>query len=99
MVHTQYSEQDMPIQDDGWWASVLAEEESRRVVLRLVKPKKPKRQENLRTDWGKAGRFIVRMKLFSMSVTGFNRGGLLVEGEGLNGFVPCSHLVDLPFQA
>ena len=29
MVRTQYSEQDMPVQDDGWWASVLAEEENR----------------------------------------------------------------------
>ncbi len=34
-----------------------------------------------------------------MRVTSHNRGGLLVEGDGLNGFVPCSHLVDLPFQS
>ena len=29
MVHTQYFESEIPIQDDGWWASVLAEEENR----------------------------------------------------------------------
>ncbi|MGD0610070.1 MAG: S1 RNA-binding domain-containing protein [Anaerolineales bacterium] len=36
---------------------------------------------------------IVRLK-----VTGYNRGGLLVEGEDLYGFVPCSHLVEMPSQ-
>ncbi|HEX7540828.1 MAG TPA: S1 RNA-binding domain-containing protein [Anaerolineales bacterium] len=36
--------------------------------------------------------------IVELTVTGYNRGGLLVGGEGLNGFVPCSHLVDLPFQ-
>jgi small subunit ribosomal protein S1 len=30
-----------------------------------------------------------------MLVTGFNRGGLLVEGAGLQGFVPYSHLVEM----
>jgi small subunit ribosomal protein S1 len=30
-----------------------------------------------------------------MKVTGHNRGGLLVEGDGLNGFVPLSHLIEL----
>lgn len=28
-------------------------------------------------------------------MTGHNRGGVLVEGDGLNGFVPCSHLVGM----
>ena len=37
-------------------------------------------------------------EIVEMTVTGYNRGGLLVVSEGLNGFVPCSHLVDLPFQ-
>jgi small subunit ribosomal protein S1 len=30
-----------------------------------------------------------------LTVTGFNRGGLLVEGDGLYGFVPFSHLVEM----
>jgi small subunit ribosomal protein S1 len=29
-------------------------------------------------------------------VTDYNRGGLLVEGSDLHGFVPISHLVDIP---
>lgn len=34
-------------------------------------------------------------RIVALSVTGHNRGGLLVEGSGLFGFVPFSHLVDL----
>ncbi len=43
-------------------------------------------------------RCISQDGIIELTVTGYNRGGLLVEGEGLNGFVPCSHLVDLPIQ-
>jgi len=98
MVHTQYSEPEMPIQDDGWWASVLAEEESRKPVS-AVKPQRTEEAGKPSTDWGKAGRLFHQDEIISLQVTSFNRGGLLVEGEGLNGFVPCSHLVDLPSQA
>jgi small subunit ribosomal protein S1 len=31
-----------------------------------------------------------------LRVTGFNRGGLLVEGGDIQGFVPISHLISLP---
>ncbi len=31
----------------------------------------------------------------TLKVTGNNRGGLLVEGEGLYGFVPFSHLIEM----
>jgi small subunit ribosomal protein S1 len=98
MVHIQYSEPEMPIQDDGWWASVLADEESRGPSL-VGKPKKTEEAGKPSTDWGKAGRLYRQDEIISMLVISFNRGGLLVEGEGLNGFVPCSHLVDLPSQA
>ena len=98
MVHTQYSEPEMPIQDDGWWASVLAEEESRGPVL-AAKPQRTEETGKPSTDWGKAGQLFHQDEIISMQVTSFNRGGLLVEGGGLNGFVPCSHLVDLPSQA
>jgi len=98
MVHTQYSEPEMPKQDDGWWASVLAEEESRKPVS-AVKPQRKEETGKPSTDWGKAGQLFHQDEIISLHVTSFNRGGLLVEGEGLNGFVPCSHLVDLPSQA
>jgi small subunit ribosomal protein S1 len=97
MVHTQYSEQDIPAQDDGWWASVLAEEEGR-VSLAAGKPQKAAEMEKPSPDWERASAIFCKDEIVSLKVTGHNRGGLLVEGEGLFGFIPCSHLVDLPFQ-
>jgi small subunit ribosomal protein S1 len=34
---------------------------------------------------------------FDLRVSGANRGGLLVEWNGLQGFVPASHLMEMPF--
>ncbi|MFM8369644.1 MAG: S1 RNA-binding domain-containing protein, partial [Chloroflexota bacterium] len=34
-------------------------------------------------------------RIVDLTVTGHNRGGLLVEGDGLFGFVPFSHLIEL----
>ena len=98
MVPTQYSEQDMPIQDDGWWASVLAEEENRASVL-SVKTQKPEEAGKPSLDWERASSLYHQDEIISLIVSGYNRGGLLVEGEGLNGFVPCSHLVELSFHS
>ncbi len=97
MVHNQFSEQDLPKYDDGWWASVLAEEESR-VVQGMAKSQKIEESEKPSPDWERAMSLYRQDGIVELIVTGHNRGGLLVEGEGLNGFVPCSHLVDLPFQ-
>jgi small subunit ribosomal protein S1 len=98
MVNDPYSEQDMPIQDDGWWASVLAEEESR-APLPAVKAQKGYENGKPTSDWKKAGLLYRQDEIVPLTVTGHNRGGLLVEGEELCGFVPCSHLVDLPFHS
>lgn len=98
MVNAKYSEQDIPAQDDGWWASVLAEEESR-APIPAGKAQKSEEAEKPSSDWERAKLFYSRDEIVSLSVTGHNRGGVLVEGEGLNGFVPCSHLVDLPFHS
>ena len=98
MVDSQYSDQDVPVLDDGWWASVLAEEESQA----SIPPEKGQKAEeigNPASDWGKAQLLYHQDEIVSIKVTGQNRGGLLVEGDGLNGFVPCSHLVDLAFQS
>lgn len=47
-------------------------------------------------DWVKAQQLYEQDQVISLIVTGFNRGGLLVSGEGLQGFVPLSHLVEAP---
>jgi small subunit ribosomal protein S1 len=98
MGDTRSSEQDMPVLDDGWWASVLAEEQSRASAPE-EKNQKNEGAGSPFSDWGRASVLYHQDEIVSLTVTGQNRGGVLVEGEGLNGFVPCSHLVDLPSQS
>lgn len=96
MVHNRLPDQDVSIYDDGWWESVLAEEESR-ADLPLTKPQKTEESGKTLCDWERAMALYRQDGIVEMRVVGYNRGGLLVEGEGLTGFVPCSHLVDLPY--
>jgi small subunit ribosomal protein S1 len=91
-------EPDFPVPDEGWWESVLAEDEN--LVAQPARSSKEDAQRPaIRVDWGHALQLYHEDEIITMTVTGYNRGGLLVEGEGLSGFVPCSHLVNLPLQA
>lgn len=96
MVDT-FQESELPSQDDGWWASVLQEEENR-AISTAVKPNKPEAVAKPQPDWERAMSIFRQDEIISLTVMGHNRGGLLVEGDRLNGFVPCSHLLDLPIQ-
>jgi small subunit ribosomal protein S1 len=49
--------------------------------------------------WELAHKYLESGEVLALPVTGFNRGGLLVEWDGLRGFVPASHLLDFsPYQ-
>lgn len=47
-------------------------------------------------DWRLAQEAMERGELFRSQVLGANRGGLLVEWNGMQGFVPASHLSEMP---
>jgi small subunit ribosomal protein S1 len=47
-------------------------------------------------DWDKACELYEKDQAVGVEVVGYNRGGLLVNAPGLQGFVPVSHLVDNP---
>lgn len=47
------------------------------------------------SDWNHLKDLYMQDKIVDLKVTGHNRGGLLVEGSDLYGFVPFSHLVDM----
>ena len=98
MVAYRKQEKPMPEIDDGWWDSVLAEEE--RYVAPVIK------QTNVGSsvrvddpkpspDWNEVRDLYHEDRIVNLEVTGYNRGGVLVEGEGLYGFVPYSHLVEM----
>jgi len=82
--------------DESWWAAVLSDEES------YISPRK---EAGARTaaqaavtaiDWPFVQRLYEQDEIVSLKVHGFNRGGLLVQGCGVQGFVPVSHLIEMP---
>jgi len=100
MVAYRKIEKSMPEVDESWWDSVLAEEE--RHSSPVAKQKMPRVEETVRLedtkqepDWNQVRELYHQDRIVDLQVTGYNRGGVLVEGEGFNGFVPYSHLVEM----
>jgi len=110
-------ENPMPVIDEGWWSSVLAEEGrnsthplprlagNRSEVRSEAKPAQGKAElgdpveKKTVANWDQVKDMYLRDQIVDLAVTGHNRGGLLVEGNGLFGFVPFSHLVGLADKA
>jgi len=96
---------EMPHTDEGWWESVLAEEQqyaTPRLQVAATKNKPPQTEEKKENssavqpaDWELVKRLYAEDRIIEMKVTSHNRGGLLVEHDGLIGFIPFSHVVEL----
>lgn len=95
---------DMPVVDEGWWEAVLADEHKYAVPHPKAVLQVPAEQERTAempetgaetVDWDSVKQFYKNDRIIEMTVKGHNRGGLLVEGDGLAGFVPLSHLIDM----
>lgn len=96
----------MPETDEGWWESVLAEEQRYATPVHHVhvpktvddpkiKVEKASVEQAVHINWDEVKDLYSKDRIIAMKVTGHNRGGLLVEGEGMSGFIPFSHLIDL----
>ena len=90
--------------DEGWWESVLADEAKyvshhqkpeRNHAHNVENPPDQSETENIQIDWDLVRQYYKNDRIIELTVIGHNRGGLLVEGSGLSGFVPCSHLIEL----
>jgi ribosomal protein S1 len=91
--------------DESWWAAILSEEEKyappatnhhnfrETTSDKEASPSRPV-QKVSSVDWQRAQALFEQDEPVTLQVSGYNRGGLLVGGEGLHGFVPVSHLVD-----
>ena len=95
---------EMPVVDEGWWESVLADEQKYasphpkpvlQVAMGEEKSEVATEAQTEPVDWDSVKQFYKNDRIIEMKVTGHNRGGLLVEGDGLAGFVPLSHLIDM----
>jgi small subunit ribosomal protein S1 len=86
--------------DEGWWAAVMAEENSghptRSEKIQVNNVDAPVVSELQELDWDRVQAIYQQDEVVNLEVYGYNRGGLLVQGDYIQGFVPVSHLVDIP---
>jgi small subunit ribosomal protein S1 len=87
--------EEVPDIDEGWWASVLADEEAYASSAKSSLQKTNNAGAGT-VDWKRVQELFERDEIISLQVYGYNRGGLLVQGDSIQGFVPVSHLVEMP---
>jgi len=84
--------------DEGWWASLMADELEASSFN--GKPEQanqvPEEKGEQKQDWELIRQLYISDDVLPFEVRGYNRGGLLVAAEGIQGFVPVSHIVDMP---
>lgn len=94
-----------PPLDESWWEAVLAEDEDQNLASartsESVSPNHRSRPQATGADapaldWDLATELYESDQVIQLDVCGYNRGGLLVSTDSLQGFVPISHLVDNP---
>ena len=93
-----YLEKDAQEIDEGWWASVLSDEQSihpKDDDEMLIKETDTTTTEPHTVNWDKVQEVYDLDEIIPLEVYAYNRGGLLVHGDGIQGFVPISHLIDL----
>lgn len=95
-----------PDLDEGWWSAVLADEVDQEDLdqdstVHEAAPANPVASpadisSEGEIDWLRIQEVYDRDEVIVLVVQSYNRGGLLVQGPGVQGFVPISHLVDMP---
>ena len=95
-----------PPLDESWWQAILAEDEAHTMSASARNSAPANQRNRMRSqsasadaqniDWDKASELYEHDQTVELEVCGYNRGGLLVTGENLQGFVPISHLVEAP---
>ena len=88
------TEPDLPPMDEGWWTSVLADEETLESESQDGESRISLSTGALMVDWEKVQSVFDHDEIVDLFVQGFNRGGLLVQGDNIQGFVPISHLIE-----
>ena len=92
--------------DEAWWTALLADEEkyTASAIREVAQPEESYELEThtgrqgLKTgeiDWQRVQNIFASDEVITLEITGFNRGGLLVAGSGMHGFVPVSHLLEI----
>ncbi len=94
--YPSHLEEEPPLLDEGWWASILADEDAHSVGQKENQARSNAQQALNLVDWDHVQTLFEHDEIIEMQVQGYNRGGLLVQADGVQGFVPISHLIDMP---
>ncbi len=93
-----------PQDDEGYWQALLEQGEVAAPWHATARTPRPAAQA-VRTaeaptsgEWQRLQEAMAKGEVLRLPVIGHNRGGLLVRCGSLEGFVPASHLTDLPRQ-
>jgi small subunit ribosomal protein S1 len=105
MVTQQDNNSHAPEIDEAWWSALLADEEKhlynggKDALLEEDYEQEAhstkRAQKPGEIDWQMVRNLFNSDQVITLEITGFNRGGLLVAGGGLHGFVPISHLLEI----
>jgi small subunit ribosomal protein S1 len=106
MVTKQAHNSVPPEMDESWWTALLAEEEEHHHAGSTEQGKAEESRNHWidyikrggktsEIDWKRVWEIFEKDQVINLEITGFNRGGLLVGGSGLHGFVPISHLLEV----
>ena len=78
--------------DEGWWSSIM-EEDLTAGATELYRDHANEYSFDLeKVDWAFVEELYDRDAIIELIPSGYNRGGLLVDGDNIQGFVPISHL-------
>jgi small subunit ribosomal protein S1 len=96
IAHHEAAADGPPPPDEGWWDSVFREE-TRRAREDSAPHGTARGAEDggSAADWLWARNLYEKDELVELPVVGYNRGGLLVQAQGMRGFVPLSHVLEL----
>jgi small subunit ribosomal protein S1 len=91
--------------DEGYWQALLCDEENCGTVSAVeaaswdeheaLAAQRDEEPATIEDAWHEACKLMEQQELLELPVIGCNRGGVLVGWNGLRGFVPASHLMNL----
>ena len=100
--HSQKIPSEPPQLGDAWWKAALSEGDNGFICAEFQEDSLPSPEPRIpaladltqpENDWAYIERLYQRDEILQLKVVGSNQGGLLVQGEKINGFVPASHLL------
>ncbi len=101
--HSQETPGEPPKLGDSWWIAALSEGEAGFTSPEFQEDSQPSSEPHIlsvvnliqpENNWDYIDGLYQQDEIIQLKVVGCNQGGLLVQGEKINGFVPSSHLLE-----